>query len=130
MHLRIRVPSEIFWDVEDVSRLVAETENGCFGIWPHRLDCVAVLVPSVLVFQLDNLQEQFIAVDEGVLIKIGPDVKISVRNAAGGGSLDMLRASLAHEDGWRKKSENASRKYLNQLEGQFFKRFWEMLHEK
>jgi F-type H+-transporting ATPase subunit epsilon len=130
MHLRIRIPNRIFLDVDGVSRLVAETETGFFGILPHRLDCVAVLVPTVLVFETVTLQEQFVAVDEGVLVKLGSELKISVRNALGGGSLDGLRESLVAEEGWKKKSESAARKSLNQLEGQFFKRFWEMLHEK
>jgi F-type H+-transporting ATPase subunit epsilon len=64
-----------------VSRIVAETREGSFGLLPHRLDCVAALAPGILIYETEAEGEVYVAVDEGVLVKTGPDVLVSVRNA-------------------------------------------------
>ena len=48
MNLKILLPFQIFAEKTNVSRIVAETREGSFGILPHRLDCVAALVPGIL----------------------------------------------------------------------------------
>ena len=65
-------------------RIVAETPDGSFGLLPHRLDCVAALAPGILTYESRSKGEICVAVDEGVLIKTGPSVFISVRNAIPG----------------------------------------------
>jgi F-type H+-transporting ATPase subunit epsilon len=45
MHLKILLPYGVFADRPSVSRIVAETGHGSFGLLPHRLDCVAALGP-------------------------------------------------------------------------------------
>jgi len=67
-----------------VSRVVAETRAGSFGLLPRRLDCVAALTPGILVFETGAEGESYVAVDEGVLIKTGPNVIVSVRRAIAG----------------------------------------------
>ena len=37
---------QVFAERSGVSRIVAETRQGSFGLLPHRLDCVAALVPG------------------------------------------------------------------------------------
>ena len=51
MHLKVLLPFQIFADKTDVSRIVAETREGSFGLLPHRLDCVAALVPGILILR-------------------------------------------------------------------------------
>lgn len=48
MRLRILVPSAVFADLADVTRITCETRAGHFGLLPHRLDCVAALEPGIL----------------------------------------------------------------------------------
>src|SRR5580658_1729638 len=79
MNLKVLLPFEIFADKTGVSRIVAETREGSFGLLPHRLDCVAALAPGILTYQLGAQAEVYMAVDEGVLVKTGLDVLISVR---------------------------------------------------
>ena len=43
MNLKVLLPFQIFADKTGVSRIVAETREGSFGLLPHRLDCVAAL---------------------------------------------------------------------------------------
>jgi F-type H+-transporting ATPase subunit epsilon len=97
MNLKVLLPSEIFAAKTGVSRIVAETLEGSFGFLPHRLDCVAALKPGILVYETAADGEVCVAVDEGVLVKTGLDVFISVRNAIGGKDLSVLREAVERE---------------------------------
>ncbi len=91
MHLKVLLPFGIFAEKTGVSRIVAETRDGSFGLLPHRLDCVAALAPGILIYEDDAEGEVCVAVDEGVLVKTGLDVLVSVRRALGGTDLGQLR---------------------------------------
>src|SRR5690349_13192256 len=97
MHLKVLLPFQIFADETGVSRVVAETREGSFGLLPQRLDCVAALVPGILIYQTNSDGEVLVAVDEGVLVKTGPDVVVSVRRATGGTDLAQLRSAVEKE---------------------------------
>jgi len=97
MNLKILLPFQIFAEKAGVSRIVAETPAGSFGLLPHRLDCVAALTPGILIYAVDGESEVYVAVDEGVLVKTGPDVLISVRRALGGTDLGQLRDAVEQE---------------------------------
>ena len=87
MTLKVLLPFGIFAEKTGVSRIVAETREGSFGLLPHRLDCVAALTPGILVYETEAEGEVYMAVDEGVLVKSGPDVLVSVRRATDGTDL-------------------------------------------
>src|ERR1035438_10846240 len=87
MNLKVLLPFRIFADKTGVSRIVAETREGSFGLLPHRLDCVAAITPGILIYENEAQDEVCVAVDEGVLVKTGLDVLVSVRNAIGGTNL-------------------------------------------
>jgi F-type H+-transporting ATPase subunit epsilon len=95
MQLKVLLPYAVFADQAGVARIVAQTHDGSFGLLPQRLDCVAALVPGILVYQCDAGPERYAAVDEGVLVKNGQQVLVSVRRAFGGTDLASLRASMA-----------------------------------
>ena len=97
MYLKILLPFRIFSEQPDVSRIVAETGEGSFGLLPHRRDCVAALVPGILTYQSDAQGEVFVAVDEGVLVKIGNQVHVSVRRASRGVDLADLRDAVQRD---------------------------------
>lgn len=97
MHLKILLPSEVFAETNVVSRIVAETHDGSFGLLPHRLDCVAALAPGILTYQTEADGEVFVALDQGVLVKTGPDVLVSVRRAVAGKDLGKLRDTVENE---------------------------------
>ncbi len=92
MHLKILLPFRVFEDVSNVKRIVMETSDGSFGVFPQRLDCVAALVPGIFTYETDTVQ--YIAIDEGVMIKAGEKVLVSVRNAIHGSSLAELNHSV------------------------------------
>ena len=84
MDLRIYLPSRNFVEIKNVSSIVTETSEGSFGLLPQRLDCVAALVPSIFTYETESKGIHYIAVDEGILIKAGSQVMVSVRNDFGG----------------------------------------------
>ena len=94
MNLKLLLPFRIFAEKTGVSRIVAETRAGSFGILPHRLDCVAALTPGILIYETETTGEVYVAVDDGVLVKTGLDVVVSVRNAIAGADLDQLREAV------------------------------------
>ena len=129
MTLEVLLPFEVFAEKTDVSRIVAETPEGSFGILPHRLDCVASLVPGILVFETATEGEVCIAVDEGVLVKTGTDVLVSVRNAVGGTDLDRLRETVERQFLALDAQERIARSVMAKLETGFIRRFTELHHE-
>lgn len=94
MRLKILLPSHIFAVKKGVTRLVAETPSGSFGIPPRRLDCVAALVPGILTYETKEEGEVYVAIDQGLLIKAGLDVLVSVRDAVNGTDLAKLREDV------------------------------------
>ncbi|MDR0367055.1 MAG: F0F1 ATP synthase subunit epsilon [Rickettsiales bacterium] len=79
-----------------VGEVRAEGPGGRFAILPRHADYCAVLPASVLSFAAGG-KESFFAVDEGVLVKTGPVVRVSARQAVAGDSLADLRKKVAEE---------------------------------
>ena len=122
MNLKILLPFKIFAEKTGVLRIVAGTREGSFGLLPHRLDCVAALAPGILVCETEAEGEVYMAVDEGVLVKTGVDVLVSVRNAIGGMDLDKLREAVEQEFLNLNEQEKKVHSVLAKLEGGFIHR--------
>jgi F-type H+-transporting ATPase subunit epsilon len=122
MNLKVLLPFKIFTEKTGVSRIVAETREGSFGLLPHRLDCVAALAPGILVFETEAEGEVCIAVNEGILVKTGADVLVSVRNAIGGGDLGQLREMVEQEFLILDEHEQSVRSVLAKMESNFIRR--------
>ncbi|VAW37656.1 Sodium-transporting ATPase subunit C [hydrothermal vent metagenome] len=129
MRLKVLLPFQVFIDKEDVIRIVAETSQGSFGLLPHRLDCVAVLAPGIMTYESESEGEVYVAVDEGVLVKTGPEVLVSVRNAFGGSELGTMREAVEREFRDLDEREIGMRSVLAKLESGFVRRFMEFHHE-
>lgn len=129
MNLKVLLPFKVFAEKTGVSRIVAESRDGAFGLLPHRLDCVAALAPGILVFETEAEGEVYIAVDEGILVKTGTDVLVSVRNAIGGADLDKLREAVEQEFLELDEQEKSVRSVLAKLESGFVRRFAAFHHE-
>jgi len=129
MNLKILLPYRIYSDKSGVSRVVAETSAGSYGLLPHRLDCVAALTPGILVYETDADGEVFVAVDEGVLVKTGPDVLVSVRRAIGGTDLGKLHDAVEKEFLTLDDHEQNVRSVTAKLEIGLLRRFATFQHE-
>ena len=122
MHLKVLLPFQVFAEKTDVLRIVAETRAGSFGLLPHRLDCVAALAPGILIFETKTDGEAYVAVDEGVLVKTGSDVLVSVRNAIAGTDLGQLREAVQREFLDLDERERSVRSVLAKMEGDLMRR--------
>jgi F-type H+-transporting ATPase subunit epsilon len=129
MHLKILLPFQVYADKTGVSRIVAETREGSFGLLPHRLDCVAALTPGILIYETETDGEVFVAVDEGVLVKAGTDVLVSVRRAITGNDLSKLRDLVQQEFLSLDEQEENIRSVMAKLEAGFLKQFAAFQHE-
>ena len=129
MHLKVLLPFQVFADKTDVSRIVAETREGSFGLLPHRLDCVAAIAPGILTYETAADGEVYVAVDRGVLVKTGPDVLVSVRRALGGTDLGHLRDAVKREFLTLDEHEQAMRVVMTKLEAGFLRRFASLQHD-
>ncbi len=129
MKLKILLPFQVFAEKTDVSRIVAETPDGSFGLLPQRLDCVASLAPGILTYETESDGEVFVAVDEGVLVKTGQDVLVSVRRALGGTDLGQLRDAVKKEFLNLDEAERNVRSVMAKLETGFLHRIASFQHE-
>jgi len=127
--LKVLLPFQVFVDKTGVTRIVAETREGSFGLLPHRLDCVAALVPGILTYEDEAEGEVYVAVDEGVLVKTGLDVLVSVRNAIGGTDLDQLREAVEREFLNLDEREQSVRSVMAKMESGCIRRLAEFHHE-
>ena len=129
MNLRVLLPFQVFAEKTGVTRIVAETREGSFGLLPHRLDCVASLAPGILIYESEADGEVYVAVDEGVLIKTGLDVLVSVRNAIAGTDLGKLRDSVEREFLNLDEREQNVRSVLAKMESGFIRRLADFHHD-
>jgi len=129
MNLKVLLPFRVFTEKTGVSQIIAETRHGSFGLLPRRLDCVAPLAPGLLIFESSTEGEVFLAVDEGVLVKTGPDVLVSVRRAMLGTDLKQLRATVEQEYRTLDQQEKNVRSVMAKLESGFLRRFVSLEHE-
>lgn len=129
MNLKVLLPFRVFAEKTGVSRIVAETREGLFGLLPQRLDCVAALPPGILVYQTAAEGEVFLAVDGGVLVKAGDEVLVSVRRALGGSDLGRLREAVRREFLALDEDEQSARTVMARLESGFLHRLAAFKHD-
>jgi len=121
MTLKVWTPTGLVLD-EEIGRLKAESETGWFGVLPRHVDFVTSLVPGILKYELRDRQPGYLAIDRGVLVKCGPVVSVSARNAVRGGSLETLRNAVREQFRKRAEKEQASRKFEAKLEADLVRR--------
>ncbi len=128
MDLKVLLPFQIFLEKKNVQQIVAQTLQGSFGLLPHRLDCVAALAPGILTYETEAEGEVYLAVDQGVLVKAGMEVLVSVRNAIGGTDLGQLHEAVKREFLEVGEQEKNVRLVLAKMESGFVRRFMEFQH--
>lgn len=130
MNLKVLLPYRVFIEECQVIRIIVVTQNGAFGILPNRLDCVISLVAGILVFETKNGDEVYIAVDEGILVKTGVDVLVSVRNAIAGMALIELREAIEQQFIKLDEQEQKLHSVLVKMESGFIKRLATLKQER
>jgi F-type H+-transporting ATPase subunit epsilon len=124
MRLKVLLPTMTLVD-EPVSKVIAEAENGSFCLLPRHVDFVTALAPGILSYWTPT-GEQFLAVDEGTLVKVGPQVLVSTRNAVAHHDLEALKTTIAEEFHSLDEHERQTRTALARLEAAALQRFLEL----
>lgn len=125
MRLKVLLPMRILVE-EQAARIVAEAENGAFGLLPRHVDFLAALRPGVLAFVTPDGAERFVGHDAGILVKRGPEVLVSVRKAVLGTDLATLRGVIEREFKALDERERTARTALARLEAGVVRRFMEL----
>lgn len=128
MQLKVFMPFAAFADIPSVLSIVTETTQGTLGILPNRLDCIAILDPGILSYSSTREGEQFIALDEGVLVKTGNTVLVSTRRAVGGKNLETLYKLVVEEFLLQDEQEINRQTTMLKLETGFLRRFAAFQH--
>jgi F-type H+-transporting ATPase subunit epsilon len=134
MNLKVLLPFGIFKNEKNVQRIVVETDQGSFGLLPQRLDCVAAIVPGILLYQIlseegHQEQEVYIAVDAGVLVKTGSAVSISVRHATAGIDLNQLHDTVEQEFLQQSNQDKQVHSVYQKMESDFMRRLTVFHHD-
>jgi F-type H+-transporting ATPase subunit epsilon len=117
----------VFATRDEVSSIVAETQDGSFGLLPQRLDCVAALVPGILAYRIPT-GNVYLAIDVGVLVKTGDNVLVSVRRVIPGSDLATLHDSVKRDFLVVDQQERVVRGALVTMESAFIARFDRLDH--
>lgn len=125
MHLKVMQPTAVLID-QPVIKVTAEGEQGSFCLLPHHVDWIAALVPGILSFESETGEAIFLAIDEGILIKQGARVWVSVRNAVRGADLETLQQAVQQQFRQLDEQEQRARSTLARLESNFVREFMEL----
>jgi F-type H+-transporting ATPase subunit epsilon len=82
-----------------------------------------------MIYENEAEGEVYVAVDEGVLIKSGSEVHVSVRNAIGGTDLGQLREAVEREFLNLNEREQSVRAVMAKMESDFIRRLAEFQHD-
>lgn len=116
MDIKILLPFRVFAEIRNVVRIVVETHEGSYGLLPRRLDCVAALVPGIFTYETEKEGTQYLAINEGIMVKTGTDVLVSVRNAVGGTDLGKLHELVEKEFLSLNEQEESLRRVMSKIE--------------
>ncbi|MHC5728079.1 MAG: F0F1 ATP synthase subunit epsilon [Nostoc sp.] len=125
MRLKVVLPTKILIETAAI-KVIAEAENGIFCLLPRHIDFVATLIPSLLSFVSPQGQEQFFAIDQGILIKHGDEVIVATQNAVQGGDLGMLKKTVEQQFHLIDEREKTARSVLENLEINTIRHFIEL----
>jgi F-type H+-transporting ATPase subunit epsilon len=127
MRLLVLLPTNVLID-EEVTKVVAEAEDGSFCILPRHIDFVSAMVPGIFSFTSgDGEEEEFLAVDEGILVKCASTVTVSTRKAMRSRDLGMLKRTVREEFRSLDEREKKTRTILAKLEADFARSVFEKM---
>jgi F-type H+-transporting ATPase subunit epsilon len=122
VRIKVLLPERVLLD-QEAGKVIAEAEDGFFCLLPRHMDFVSALAPGLLSFTGPDGQEQFLAVDEGILVKCGQQVLVSTRSAVHGPHLGALRQAVEQQFRRLDEREQQTRHALIRLEASFVRRF-------
>jgi len=125
VRLKVLLPTAVLVD-RAVAKVSAEAENGAFTLLPRHIDFTAALAPGILSYQTEGEQTEFMAIDQGILVKRGSDVLVSTINAVQSADLTELKQTVQEQFEVLDEHEKKTRTALARLEANFIQHFMEI----
>lgn len=125
MRLLLSVPAGVLVD-KPVSKVLAEADFGSFALLPNHADIACLLLPGLLAYHDTDGKEVFVAVDHGLLVKVGDDVRAACQRAVVAGDLGSAEATVREQYRVHSESEKRARTALLHLEGEILRRVGEL----
>lgn len=127
MRLQVLLPTRVEVDAEAV-QISAEGEEGSFSLLEQHVDLVSALRPGLLSYRTDS-GEEFLAIDSGLLVKVGPRVRVSTPRAVRG-QLGELREAVAKQFRQLSERQQQARAAAEKIQADFVRRFIELEHRE
>lgn len=122
MQIHLRLPTAVLF-AGTATKLNAVAADGAFGILPNHVDFVTVLVPSILLLTTPDGDERIFGIDEGLLVKHGHTVEISVRRGIESDDLLGLQGKVRESFAQMEDEERVARSALARMEADLVRRF-------
>jgi F-type H+-transporting ATPase subunit epsilon len=117
VRLRVLLPGGVLVD-EPVSTVRAESPVGWFTLLPRHVDYAAPLVQGLLSYLPagdEPRDEAYLAVDGGMLVKVGDDVLVATPNAVRGTVLPELHRAIERQFRRIEDHERRARSALDRI---------------
>ena len=125
MRLKVFTPTALLVEVATI-KVVAEGPEGFFALLPHHIDVASILTPGLFVYVTAAGEERFLGIDEGVLVKRGAEVRVSVLDAFESDALASLRVEVSRRFLSLDERERTARTALARLEAGAIRRVLEI----
>lgn len=139
MTLKVQIPTKVLLQCQ-VTKVIAEAQNGSFCLLPRHIDFVTALTPGILTFtpagaageigEAGSQEEQYIAADAGILVKCGREVLVSVINAIRGDNLNQLNELVNQHFLHLDEQQRITRSALARLEAGVMRRFGQVEEQR
>lgn len=92
-----------------IKKVTFETLNGYYTLMPKHIDFVSAMNANIVRYTTVENEEKFVACHQGIVVKKGNDVTISVQKAVKSDTLDELQKTILIDF----KESEEQRKELN-----------------
>ena len=125
LQVELRLPTRCLFSGTAV-KVFATAANGAFTLLVNHTDFVTALVPSVLIVTDEAGDEQFFAVDEGILVKKDQGVHVAIQRGLQGDSLEAINDLVTTHFFAVDEEEKVARSALSRLEANIVRRFGDL----
>ncbi len=92
-----------------IKKVTFETLNGYYTLKPKHVDFVSAMSANIVTYTTEENKDKYVACHQGIVVKKGATVTMSVQKAVMGDTLDDLEVIMEKEF----KETNEQRKQLN-----------------